>query len=334
MSLEILPPKRLVLIVEDNSQVRRIVRKSLKQEGYATKEAKNGQEALELLNEINPDLILSDINMPKLDGFAFYEQWRSSSQGTTIPFIFLTSADSPEEIQRGRNLGVEDYLTKPIDNEELVEIITARLYRMAEIEAAHMEKAYLDTVKSLATAIEGRDRYTRGHIDRITTYSLWVAKTLKWPKYHIRNLKFGTGLHDIGKVAIPAKILNKPDPLTKDEWNIMKKHPLLGVKMIQGIQYLRGARPYILCHHECWDGSGYPKGLAGEQIPIQGRLLSIVDTYETLTTTRPYRPARPHKEVIQYLSKRAGKEFDLELTRIFIEVINQYRDAQKRNHQS
>lgn len=324
MTLEIPSPKRLVLVVEDNQQIRKVITRALTLEGYITQEANDGQEALTLINEIKPDLILSDINMPNLNGFDFYKQLRSSSRWDTIPFIFLTSSDSPALIQEGRELGVEDYIVKPIDYNTLAKIIGGRLYRTAEVEAAHTEKAYLETVKSLANAIEGRDKLARGHNNRVTTYALWVAQTLKWPKHHLRALEFGTRLHDIGKIAIPASTLNKPQSPSKDEWSLIKKHPLVGAKMIQGIHYLNAAVPYILYHHERWDGSGYPKGLSKQEIPIQGRLLAIVDSYDSLTTKRPYHPARGHEEVVQFLDEKAGQYFDPDLTRIFIKVIERY----------
>jgi len=324
MRLENPHAKRLVLIVEDNQQVRRVIAKALTLEGYVTQEANDGQKALKLINEIKPDLILSDINMPKMNGFEFYKQLRSSSQWAAIPFIFLTSSDSPALIQEGRELGVEDYIVKPIDYNQLAKIIGARLYRTAEVEAAHTENAYLETVKSLANAIEGRDRFARGHNNRVTFYALWVAKALKWPDHHLRVLKFGARLHDIGKIAISAKTLNKPKSLTKDEWALMKQHPVIGAKMIRGIHYLNSAVPYILYHHERWDGSGYPKGLAGKEIPIQGRLLAIVDSYDALTTKRSYHPPREHQEVVQFLRAKAGTYFDPDLTRIFIKIIERY----------
>lgn len=324
MKLETPSPKRLVLVVEDNQQVRRVITRSLGLEGYITQEADDGQEALRLINEIKPDLILSDINMPNMNGFDFYKKLRNSSRGTAIPFIFLTSSDSPALIQEGRELGVEDYIVKPIDYNELAKIIGARLYRTTEVEAAHTEKAYLETVKSLANAIEGRDKYARGHNNRVTSYALWVAKALKWPKHHLRALTFGARLHDIGKIAIPAKTLNKPQSLTKEEWALIKQHPVIGAKMIQRIHYLNSAVPYVLYHHERWDGSGYPKGFSAKEIPVQGRLLAIVDSYDSLTTARPYHPAREHEEVVQFLRSKAGTYFDPDLTRIFIDIIERY----------
>ncbi len=314
--------KRLILVVEDNSQVRSVIVNALRMENYATQQAGNGLEGLRVLQKATPDLILSDINMPRMDGISFFQEVRKNPKWTAIPFVFLTSSSSPEEIQRGRELGVEDYLLKPIDPDDLVRIIKARLYRMAEIEVAQVGQAYLDTVKVLANAIEGRDRYTRGHVERVTMYATWLAKSLNWPEQHIRTLEFGARLHDLGKILIPGSVLNKPGQLTRDEWELMKKHTIVGAKMLQGIPHLRGTLPYLLYHHERWDGSGYPRGLKGREIPIQGRLLALADVYDALTTTRPYHPGRTHQEVVKFIRYEAGRQFDPRLALLFVRVLD------------
>jgi len=314
--------ERLILVVEDSAQIRTVISKALELEGYKTRQGKNGLEGLALLEKETPDLILSDINMPQLDGIEFYKAVRQNSRWTAIPFVFLTSHSTSEDIQRGRELGVEDYLTKPIEPADLVRIINARLYRTAAVEVAQVGKAYLDTVKVLANAIEGRDKYTRGHVERVSTYSLWMAKALNWPAQHIRMLEFGARLHDIGKIVIPSQILNKPGPFTDDEWELMKKHTIAGAKMLQDIAHLRGTLPYILYHHEKWDGSGYPKGLKSKDIPIQGRILALADVYDALTTTRPYHKARTHEEVVEIISKESGMHFDPQYAPLFIQIMN------------
>lgn len=238
------------------------------------------------------------------------------------PFVFLTSNSEPEDIQRGRELGVEDYLSKPVDPDALVRIIEARIHRASDVEVAHIGQAYLETVKVLANAIEGRDLYTHGHVERVTQYAIAMAKALNWPAQHMRTLEFGARLHDVGKIVIPGRILNKPGQLTDKEWELMKKHTLAGAKMLKDIKHLGGTLPYILYHHERWDGSGYPSGLKEKKIPLEGRLLALADVYDALTTSRPYHPARPHREVVQFIEQRAGIHFDPELAPIFVTMIN------------
>jgi putative two-component system response regulator len=313
--------KRTILVVEDSAQIRGVITKALQMENYTTLQAENGWEALRILRDVTPDFILSDINMPRMDGIEFYKQIRKKPEWNAIPFVFLTSSSSEEEIQNGRELGVEDYLLKPIDPENLVRIIKARLYRLAEVETAQVGQAYLDTVKVLANAIEGRDRYTRGHVERVTMYALWLARALNWPPEHLRMLDFGARLHDVGKILIPGSVLNKNGKLDPDEWELMKKHTIAGAKMIQGVKHLQGTLPYILYHHERWDGTGYPKGLKNKEIPIQGRVLALADVYDALTTARPYHPARSHSDVMKFIKMEAGKHFDPRLAVAFVTVI-------------
>ncbi|RME08130.1 MAG: response regulator [Anaerolineae bacterium] len=318
--------QKTILVVEDSDAVRSVILSALEYEGYKTLEASNGVEALEVLKRQRPDLILSDINMPQMDGIQFYQAVRKIPSLTAIPFVFLTSHSDPADIQRGRELGVEDYLTKPIEPEALVKIINARLYRAAAIEAAQVNQAYLDTVNVLANAIEGRDRYTRGHVERVTTYSLWLARSLGWSERHLRVLEFGARLHDIGKIIIPDDVLNKPGKLTEEEWRLMRSHTIEGARMLRKIHHLRETLPYILFHHERWDGKGYPKGLSGKNIPIQARVLALADVYDALATTRSYRKSMPHEQVIEIIRQESGKHFDPHLVPRFIEIMNRMRD--------
>jgi putative two-component system response regulator len=311
-----------ILVVEDNLEMRQSVANALKLERYQVDQAENGQVALTLLQRITPDLILSDINMPRMGGVEFYRALRQNPRWLLIPFIFLTAGDTPDEIRLGRSLGVEDYLTKPIEAADLVSAVDARLLRLAQVEVAQIGLAYLETVNVLANTIEGRDSYTHGHVERVAQYARALAETLGWAPEHLRMLAFGALLHDIGKIVIPDTILNKPDALTPSEWESMKQHPAAGARILREISHLQSTLPYVLYHHERWDGSGYPHGLKGKDIPVEGRLLAIVDVYDALTTVRPYHPARTPYEVVQYLQKSAGRLFDPHLVPMFVKSIN------------
>jgi putative two-component system response regulator len=216
---------------------------------------------------------------------------------------------------------VEDFLTKPPDEDSLVRIVHARLLRSAELQVALIDQAYLETIEVLANTVEGRDPYTHGHIGRVSMYAGWLAEGLEWPKEQMRSLAFGARLHDIGKIVVPDHILKKPGGLTPDEWELMRQHPSAGGKILRDITHLKDALNYVLYHHERWNGSGYPHGLAGREIPIEGRLLAIADVFDALTSDRPYHPARPRAEVLRYLHERAGTEFDPDLVPIFIHVL-------------
>lgn len=324
MNLPTIPiTNKRILIVENDVHVRQVISQILQIEGYAVQQAQDGTAAMKFMEKFPPDLILSDIDLPNLIGTDFYTAVRQNPLWTAIPFIFLTANASPEEIQRGRELGVEDYLVKPVEPGNLVRIVNARLLRAAEVKIALIDHAYLETITVLANTVEGRDRYTHGHVDRVTIYARLLAKKMGWPKENMRTLEFGARLHDIGKITVPDRILNKTGGLTQDEWKMMKQHPIAGAKILSNIEHLKVAVPYVLCHHERWDGSGYPQELKGRDIPIEGRLLAIADVYDALTTTRPYHPAQPRSEALSYLTQHAGTHFDPDLVPIFIDALDE-----------
>ncbi|MBL7161479.1 MAG: response regulator [Anaerolineales bacterium] len=314
-------PSKKILVVEDDEAIRETIVQHLQIDNFFVVQAGDGEQALKALEHFSPDLILSDINMPRKDGITFFKDVRKHPQWAAIPFLFLTSDNSPTIIRLARELGVEDHLTKPIKHQELTNTINARLLRATEVEVAHIGQAYLETVAVLANAIEGRDNYTRGHVDRVTKIAMWMAQELRWPEDQMRTLEFGARLHDIGKVIVPDHILNKKGKLNEAEWELMKQHPVAGEKILMGISHLHAVRPYVLYHHERWDGCGYPEGLKQREIPLEARLLSIIDVYDALTTERPYHPPRPHEEVLKFLELNAGKHFDPDLVLVFHKVM-------------
>lgn len=182
----------------------------------------------------------------------------------------------------------------------------------------HLQSSYLTSIKALANAIEARDRYTRGHTERVTILADLVASRLGWSEKKRAELKMGCTLHDIGKIGVPDAILNKPNMLSDEERKQMEAHPKLGARIIEGIDYLRPAIPYILYHHERYDGKGYPHGLAGEEIPIEGRLLSVVDTYDAIVSERPYRKMAPPEKAIDELERNKGRQFDPHIVDVLV----------------
>lgn len=315
--------KNQLLLLDDDEQLRRSIAISLKIHDFVVHQARDGRRGLEVLSRITPDLIISDIHMPEMDGFAFLEAIRRNPRLTQIPFIFLTADDASEEIQAGREYGVEDYITKPIQVDKLLRIINARLLRAAELRVSFFNQAFLQTVLVLARTIEGRDKYTHGHVERVAKYADWFCRSMSWSEQRLETVKYGARLHDIGKITIPDRILNKSGKLDEDEWALMQEHPKEGVRIISEIGLLQDAIPFILYHHEKWDGSGYPEGLRGEAIPIEGRMLAIVDVFDALTTSRPYRPALETEDALLYLSEQAGISLDPRLTGIFIRMIRE-----------
>jgi putative two-component system response regulator len=314
-------PDNQILVVEDDDRIRQAIVTTLQIENYFVLQAKTVTEAFEILKINTPDLILSDLNNPSMNGIDFFNRIRNDMRLGAIPFVFLTNKTINDSHKTIRELGVEDWVTKPINAASLTRTVNARLLRAAEVKISHIDQAYLETVEVLANAVEGRDRYTRGHIERVTTYALWVAEELRWPSENIRILKFGARLHDIGKIIVPDQILNKPGELNEKEWDLMRRHPEAGAKMIQKISHLEGAIPYILYHHEKWNGGGYPEGLTGREIPLGARILALSDVYDALTTPRPYRTAQSRELAFKYIISESGKHFDPDLISTFIEVI-------------
>jgi len=220
--------------------------------------AEHGLEALQQMETASPDIIISDISMPEMDGFAFYDAVRSRIDWVTIPFIFLTARGEREDIFTSKKLGVEDYLVKPVDPKELVTTIRSRLERGQQLMLAQMEQAYEASLIMLANAIELRDKYTRGHVERVMRYSMLIARRLGWTAAQMRPLQFGAILHDIGKIYIREDVLRKRSRLNREEWGEMKEHALVGAGLLQSISYLSEVIPIIRHHHERWDGNGYP----------------------------------------------------------------------------
>ncbi len=313
-----------ILVVEGNENVRNAITKILQIENYQVLQAKNGYEALNALKKFTPDLILSDIQVSKTSGIELFSKIRDDIRLRAIPFIFLVGDNLENNYESIRELGVEDWITKPIDYAGLIRVINSRLLRAAEVKIAHIDQAYLETVEVLANAVEGRDRYTRGHIERVTTYAIWMVEELRWPSENMRILQFGARLHDIGKIIVPDQVLNKPGRLNSEEWNLMKKHPVAGAKILQKISHLEEAMPYILYHHEKWDGTGYPEGKRGREIPLGARILALADVFDAMTTGRPYRPAQSRELVLEYIAKESGNHFDPDLVPTFIQIIKHH----------
>jgi putative nucleotidyltransferase with HDIG domain len=188
-----------------------------------------------------------------------------------------------------------------------------------------LKRSYYQTIKTLANAIEARDRYTAGHTDRVYRLAKIIARKMGWSVEQLLELRTGCLLHDIGKIGVPDAILNKPEALTDYERNIMMKHPEMGAKILRGIPFLKAIIPYVLYHHEKFDGSGYPDGLKGSEIPIEGRLLAVVDTFDAITSDRPYRQGRSTELAIDELEKFSGTQFDPEIVKLFKDLCDEGR---------
>lgn len=306
-----------LLLVEDNEVLREGLREILSFEGFNVVTSGNGIEALEQMTTISPDLILSDISMPEMDGYTFFKQVRSTASWVAIPFIFLSARTDKTDVMAGKNLGAEDYLTKPVGRDELVTAVRSRLVRSRQLQMAQLQQAYEASLTALANAIDLRDQYTRGHVERVTSISLTLAHYLGWQERRLEQLRFGAILHDIGKIHIQESTLLKTTPLTEAEWAEIRRHPVMGADMIKDIPYLAPAVPVIRHHHERWDGRGYPDGLAGENIPIAARIVALADAFDAMTSKRSYSKSRELEEAHQEIIRCSGSQFDPKMVEIF-----------------
>jgi putative nucleotidyltransferase with HDIG domain len=299
-----------VLIVEDNPILREGLQEMLELEGFQVFTAPNGREALEEMEKRIPDLILSDIAMPVMDGYEFFYTVREHPKWVTIPFVFLTARGEREDVLTGKDMGAEDYLIKPVTHEDLITVVNSRLERSHQLHVAQLQQAYETSLAVLANAIEVRDQYTRGHVERVMGYAFAIAEQLSDQEFDRDQLRFGAMLHDIGKIHIRETTLCKVESLTSKEWAEIQLHPTTGAEMIKDIPYLIPAIPVVRYHHERWDGDGYPQGLAGEDIPLVARIVTLADGFDAMTTDRPYSVARSLDKAYQEILAGSGSRYD------------------------
>ncbi len=300
----------VVLVVEDNEILRQGIQLLLEADGFFVLTAGNGLEALEQMANKRPDLILSDISMPKMDGYAFFDAVHANPEWVALPFIFLTARGSRDEVFEGKKLGVEDYLVKPINRQELITSVRSRIARSQELLLAQLQQAYQASLIMLSNAIELRDQYTRGHVERVMDFSLAIADQMGWNTNQKSALQFGSILHDIGKIYIRESILGKPGRLSEEEWAEMKLHPVMGAELIKNIPYLAPALPIIRHHHERWDGNGYPDGLVGDAIPLAARVVAVADSLDAITSSRVYRKACSLEQAYEEILRGRGIRYD------------------------
>ena len=322
----------LVLIVDDEYIGRETLQSVLEGEGYQLEMAENGFQAIEKAKELLPDVILLDVMMPGMTGFEVCQRIRSDPQIAEIPIIILTALDDRESLLNALKAGADDFISKPFDRYELrarlLGITRLNRYQKLLQERAKLREAnaqllndYEATIDGLSHALDLRDRETEGHSRRVTEVTVKLAQAMNIPEEEILHIRRGALMHDIGKIGIPDAILHKPEPLTDEEWIIMRKHPQFAYDMLSSIEYLRPALTIPHNHHEKWDGSGYPRGLKGEEIPMSARLFAVADVWDALTSDRPYRAAWSQEQALAYIREQSGKHFDPQVVELFFKVI-------------
>ena len=326
--------QKTIFVVDDNDTNLSMAKEALKEQ-YRVMTLPSAAKMFTLIDKITPDMILLDIEMPEMDGFEALNRLKNSSSHAGIPVIFLTSMTDASIEARGFQLGAIDFITKPFSAPVLInrikthlgidELIRERTSQLRE-KTVQLQKLQNGIVFVVADMIEKRDKGTGGHVDRTATYlKILIDAMMVHGAYtdEIIDMDWdllisSARLHDVGKISIPDSVLNKPDKLTNEEFEIMKTHSMEGENIIDQIalrtgsnmEFLHNAKFFAGYHHERWDGQGYPRGLEGVNIPLQGRIMAIVDVYDALTSERPYKKPFTSEESVAIIMDNAGKQFD------------------------
>jgi putative two-component system response regulator len=357
--------RKLILIVDDEERNCELLAAMVESFGHDWAVARDGYEALAMLR-LEVDLVLLDVMMPGLDGFHIAQRIRRDPHGEHVPIIMVTALNGKEDRLRAVEAGANDFISKPFermelrvrtssllamkdaqdqlrrnkkDLERLVEQRTASLRDALQamvLAQRDAKQAELDTVERLAIAAEYKDKITAMHIHRMSQYAAILARGLKLPAEEVEQMLHASRMHDVGKIGIPDDILCKPASLDDPEWEVMRQHPTIGARILANStsKLLQAGQLIAETHHEWWNGAGYPNGLAGESIPLAGRICAVADVFDAVTSIRPYKPAYSNQEAFQILRNERGTHFDPQVVDVFFgffreiaEVQSKYRDA-------
>jgi len=315
------PAQQTILIVDDTPDNIDVLAEVLAPH-YLIKIALNGEKALKIAaGEHKPDLILLDIMMPGISGYDVCQRLKRNSDTHGIPIIFVTAMNEKEDEKKGLEMGAVDYITKPISPAIVLARVrthlalydqTRELERLVALRTAELEKTRGQIIRRLGRAAEFKDNETGNHVIRMSHYARLIAQASGMRAASVDILFHAAPMHDVGKIGIPDNILLKPGKLDEVEWEVMRQHPAMGAEIIgeHKDELLQAARCVAITHHEKWDGSGYPNGLKGEEIPIFGRIVAVADVFDALTTVRPYKKAWTVEAALQMIEEGAGKHFD------------------------
>lgn len=304
------PRKPVVLVVDDVATNRLLVSAFLEDVDCTVITAAGGLEAIELTDARPVDLVLLDVAMPGIDGLEVCRRIKSSTRGQLTPVIMVTAASEVHDRVAALDAGADDFLGKPVDRIELL----ARVRSALKLKAVYdgLERAE-QVIFSLAAAVEAKDAYTGPHTQRVGRSAQRIGERLGLAEAETETLLQGGLVHDIGKIGVPDSVLLKPGPLTEEEMTTMRQHPVIGAEIVKPLASAAALVPIIRHHHERYDGTGYPDGLAGEEIPLPARIVAVCDAYDALISDRPYRQGRSREEALEVLRRGAGRQWDTDL---------------------
>ena len=310
---------RTLLLVDDEPQTLALMREALGAEFHLVY-ATNGVEAVDAATQLRPSLIIMDISLPDVDGLEVCRRLKAMPLTQDIPVIFVTSLSEMQIGVEGFKAGGVDFITKPI----MPDLVAARVKsHLSHVQIERLEGAYEDAISMLAIAGEYKDSNTAWHTKRMAAMCSCLAKNAGWPEDRVALMELSAAMHDIGKLGVSSSILLKPGPLDSDEWEEMRRHPQLGydILSISDAPVFELAAEIALCHHERWDGKGYPNGLAGSDIPQSARIVALADVFDALTSERSYKKAWSIEDSVAYIKAQSGSHFDPDLVDLLVDIL-------------
>ena len=309
-----------VLVIEDDPSIRALLTALLEREGFDVATASDGDAGLAAVHERDPDVVILDVGLPRIDGLEVTRRLRANRSTRTLPIILLTARASIDDMVAGLDAGADDFIGKPFERPELLARVRSGLRMRRAVLGMETAQA---VVTALANAVEAKDLVTEQHCERLAVVAARLCERLGLGVDEREAITYGALLHDVGKIGVAEAILSKPGPLTPDEWVVLRRHPEIGERICRPLGLSQSFAPIVRHHHERWDGGGYPDGLRGAAIPVGARIVALADAFDAMTHDRPYRRAFSTSYALEEVRQQAGRQFDPELAEPFIACLDE-----------